>query len=172
MILKIKPFTEVATKKSDKENGYFIQSEHWGTCFHRVSRTRKEIDITYNVNPKCFHTYTKFPDFIADKVFDVYVNYHKDESVVVDLKGYDRIIGFDLPQLSGEYYNRSFLILCPDGEPPKVDTLKVSASEETFWLNTEEGYRPFNLDFMFRGRTVQKLLVSEDGYPRVRNLSF
>lgn len=163
---------------AEKTNGYFLVGEErkpgsWGTCFLRIisSRSKKpqdQIDITYNTDPSFFHTYTKIPQSIAHNVFHVYVNYEQGSSICLDLPQGARVIGFDTPQPSGSYLNRSFLIYSPSGVEPTIETTSFGSVNETFFIRTgeEREMSTFSREDMFKGRVIQKLFLSEEGYVR------
>lgn len=170
----IKPISQCATKRSDHNNGFYIQSETWGSCFHRLlTKKENEVWIKFNRHPKCLHTYTKFPARVAHLVFHVYVNYHPHFSVLLKLAPGSRIIGFDQPQRSGEYLNRSFLVLSPSGVEPQVSEYMPAYGEEEdkelfFFQHGEEGgLYSCNEEAFFGGREVQHLYLNANGYQTI-----
>jgi hypothetical protein len=173
----VKRMTEVAVKKSDHNNGYYIQAEHWGTCFHRVLTSPNrdsEIDMTYERKPTSFHTYTKFPARIKENVFDIFVCCLSTETVIITLPRGARVIGLDEPQV-GQYKNltlknQSFMIYCPTGEEPviacEVDTWSSTPQPEIPWYRhgEEAGMFPLVPEMIFRGRKIQKIFLNPEGY--------
>lgn len=172
----IKPISECATKRSDHDNGFFIQNETWGSCFHRLmTRKENEVWIKFNRHPKCMHTYTKFPSRVAHLVFHVYVNYNPKFSVLLALRPGSKIIGFDQPQKSGDYLNRSFLVLSPSGLEPKVfeyqaDFIQEQEQETLFFFQYEEQgvIYPCTERSYFKGRHVQHMYLDQKGYQTIR----
>ena len=171
----VKPIIECASKRSDHNNGFFIQAETWGSCFHRISSRSHpdEIFIKFNRKPKCFHTYTKFPARVANLIFHVYVNYEQETSVLLDLSPGSRLIGFDQPQPSGEYLNRSFLILSPSCIKPEifeyVPEYGIEEDINTFFFQhgQEREIYPCNEGTFFKGREVQHLYLDAAGYQTI-----
>lgn len=170
MKLIIKKLAEMASKKSDHNNGYYIQSEKWGTTFHRWMQNpdANHIHMYYNAAPNFIHTYTRIPAKFQQHVYFVYVNYTKDKSVQIKLSQKGRVIGLDHPQESGKYLNRSFLIYDP-WEEPRIILLEKPAEREQFYLirlDEEIGVYPYlcDIDFFFRGRENQRFWLDENGY--------
>lgn len=152
--LIIEKLAEMPTKKSDHENGYYIQNAHWGTCFHRRATKRIDFSIYYNREPQFLHTYTRIPEAAWGDTYSVYVNYEAGEAVKINCPG-GMVIGFDAPQPSrcGQYMNRSFLVYAPDA-PPTVSTCEAPENLEGFYLNGDyitvasyfRGLQFFNFD--------------------------
>lgn len=170
----IKPISQCATKRSDHNNGFFIQAETWGSCFHRLMKNKpNEIWVKFNRHPRCLHTYTKFPARLSHVVFHVYVNYDPRFSVLLELTPGSRIIGFDEPQRSGEYLNRSFLVLSPSGIEPQVFEYMPEYGEEQnkalfFFQHGEDGgIYPCTEETYFKGRQVQHMYLDQEGYQTI-----
>lgn len=165
----IKKIIDCHVKKSDHDNGFFIQGETWGSCFFRFMRNVKDqIWIKHNSQPNCFHTYTKIPSRLDDQVFHVYINYKKGKTVLLRLPAGGRVLGFDSPQPSGEYLNRSFLVLCQHESPDVEISKQPGNSEEDFFFSKGE-CPPLicNPTEFFRGRDVQHMYIDAAGYQTI-----
>lgn len=168
----IKPLNECQTRKSDKGNGYYIVSETWGTCFHRISTTKNFFEITHNSQPVNFHTYTKVPASLADRTFHVYANPHISNNLLIHMPKGGRIVGMYYPQLSGEYLNYSFLIYCPTGEAPEVEEYYVDDMQAFTFIKTKFGNPvKFGKEQMFanpqhytNGQEVIRLRPNSEGF--------
>lgn len=165
----IKPLSEITAKRSDHNNGYFIVPRFWGTCFYRLTRNEQyKIRVKYNRKPSHFHTYTKIPSRLADRVFFVYANYPKSEKVGLVVPTGGRVVGFDHPQASGDYLNRSFLVLSPSGEIPEVKIdesgLSDNCKKEEFLLLGRPDAVIINEETFFKGKDNVCMFMNEEGY--------
>jgi hypothetical protein len=118
----VAPITNLKTKKSDKENGYYIVSDFWGTCFHRIAKNRHKFEIKANRMPKCAHTYTKIPLSLADKVFFLYVNYKSGYKIIMPAGACAVGMSEAQPHKIGGWWSQTCLIYSPLGECPAVET--------------------------------------------------
>ncbi len=151
------------------KNGFYIVEGYWGTCFLKRTGSPKrqtEIKMFYRRLPNCFHTYTTYPASIQDNMWFVYCNYLADQSVAIHQLPGLRVVGFDQPQKSGEFLNRSFLIYCPSGEEPEVTIRDIESQGEHFFLENHETKElvPFGIRDMFRSRQIQVIRLNNDGY--------
>jgi len=113
----IEPITSLETTKSD--NGYFLVKGIWGTCFHRIATKKDRFEIIANRLPKCAHTYTKIPSYIADRTFFVYVNFTESFKIIMPAGGV--VVGFSEAQRhisKPEWLSVSCLVYSPTGERP------------------------------------------------------
>lgn len=133
---KIQKLAEMPTKRSDHDNGYYIQDVHWGTCFHRRSTRRKDFNIYHNRLPRFLHTYTRIPEAAWHETYSVYVKYEVGESVYLDSPD-GLVVGFDAPQPSADerYLNRSFLVYAP--KQPAVSVGAGPENLEGFFMNNK-----------------------------------
>ncbi len=104
----IKKLQDCEQRKS--ENGYFLVSETWGTCFFRVAHTRPTFEIQRFSAPKAERTYTKIPAEAYENVYHIYVNIHKYSFFTLNLPAGACIVGMADEQQSGNYFNYSFLV--------------------------------------------------------------
>jgi hypothetical protein len=118
----VSPITSLKTQKSDKENGYYIVSGFWGTCFHRIAKNKHNFEIHANCNPRCAHTYTKIPLSLADKVFFVYVNYKSGYKIIMPAGACVVGMSQSQPHKIGGWWSQTCLIYSPLGECPAVET--------------------------------------------------
>lgn len=122
MKIVVKLLAECNTKKSDHENGYYIVSECWNTCFHRWANNMKDrIEVRRNDDPSCAHTYTRIPTTSKHNIFFIYINCLDVEGFVLNLKERQIIVGSYEPQRSADYLNFSFLVYSPDGVAPDIE---------------------------------------------------
>jgi len=157
------PITEITTQKSDHENGYYIVSGLWGTCFHRIATKKDRFEIVGSSKPKCSHTYTKIPAKLAGKTFFLYVNYKEGFKIKIS-KGC-MVVGMHEAQKSkiGGWFSQSFLIYCPNSDAPSVE-------ETNDLLNTNEAVICINdksvlitVEKIMHGFDVRFIAVGEDG---------
>lgn len=153
---KIERLADQPTKRSDHDNGYYIQESHWGTCFHRRATKWQDFHIYHNRRPQFLHTYTKVPLHAWENVWSVYLNYRPGQVPVLEIGKHDIIVGFDHPQASGEYLNRSFLVYSPEGVPPGFHyapaTPETDEDPEGFYVQSGEEKTWFNVAMFFRGK--------------------
>jgi hypothetical protein len=104
----------------------------------------------------------------------VYANPEKGLDTVLTLPQGALVVGFDHPQASGDYMNRSFLVYCPDGGKPEVSYIPATeATEEDpegFWIQKENRYW-HNAATFFKGRAAQRIFLNGDGYQRKLDLA-
>jgi len=123
----IKRLDDCEQRKS--ENGYFIVSENWGTCFFRVAHTRPTFEIQRFSAPVAERTYTKIPVAAYDNVYNVYINVHQYTFFTLNLPTNACVVGMSDPQQSGEFLNYSLLVYSPSGEPPTVTETEMQDTQ-------------------------------------------
>lgn len=164
----IEKLSSLPTKLSDHNNGYYIQAAHWGTCFHRKATKRKDFHIYHNSLPQFTHTYTKIPLRAWENTWSVYLNYLPEFEPVVQINEHGIIAGFDHPQFSGRYLNRSFLVYCPDGAKPEIEfapaTGEAEHDPEGFWQEKADIRTWMNAPAFFKGRADQLIRLDEQGF--------
>lgn len=160
----IKKLADCEQKKSDHNNGYYIVSETWGTCFFRISHTRDHITIEHYKNPTCDHTYTKIPIKYLPNVYFVYVNFKANTGFLLNLPAGARVIGMHdaQPSKCSKWLNHSFLIYCPDenSEPTISEHEKVG-----FWLQSVNVSEPYQYTMqMLCPLKVRHMYINEEGF--------
>lgn len=106
----IRKFEDCPQKKSDSGNGYYIVSDVWGTCFHRIAKNKDRFEVKYVSN----RSYTKIPVSAVENTYHVVVNY-KNAAFKISPQGGDeryRVVGIHEPirHNSKDYYTQSFIV--------------------------------------------------------------
>jgi len=158
------PITEMPTQKSDHNNGYYIVSGLWGTCFHRIATKRDRFEVIGNNNPKCPHTYTKIPSALAGKTFFMYVNYR--EAFKINLPIGAIVVGMHeaQPHKNGGWWSQSALIYCPTGEAPTAEETIGPTTPKEIRVSTGEKETSITVEKIMYGFGVRYIAVNEDGY--------
>lgn len=158
------PITTLRTQKSDHNNGYFIVSGLWGTCFHRIATKRDRFEIIGNNNPKCPHTYTKIPSALAEKTYFVYVNYKA--GFVINLPAGAIVVGMHEAQSAklGGWWSQSVLIYCPTGEEPTVSETTIPFDTKTIRVHDGKKETPITVEKIMQGFDVRYIATNEEGY--------
>lgn len=160
----VKKLSDCEQKKSDNNNGYFIVSETWGTCFFRISHTRDHIEIEHYKNPTCDHTYTKIPIKYLPNVYFIYVNFKADTGFILNIPAGARVIGMhdSQPSKCGNWINHSFLIYCPDeNSEPSISEYE----KEGFWLQSVNVSEPYQYTMnMLCPLKVRHIYINEEGF--------
>lgn len=174
------PITTLRTQKSDHNNGYFIVSGLWGTCFHRIATKRDRFEIIGNNNPKCPHTYTKIPSALAEKTYFVYVNYKA--GFVINLPAGAIVVGMHEAQSAklGGWWSQSALVYSPTGEAPIVEETETRYDSTQICINSRGKETLLTVEKIMQGFDVRFIAVNEDGFyvakstrpDRERNLPF
>jgi hypothetical protein len=163
----IRPLGELQQKKSDSNNGYYIVADTWGTCFFRISNTRKEFDICANM-AGIARTYTKIPVALMPNVYFVYVNYMVGDTFLVRLPNGGRIVGMHdhTPSADGKWFNSSFLVYSPTGAEPSVErsTEYDGWQDELKLVDAFGSVRSFDIGSIMRKKQVRRLYINEDGF--------
>lgn len=162
VIVKRIAYCEV--KKSDHENGYYIVAETWGTCFFRISQTRDHIEIEHYRNPKCDHTYTKFPAYLQPHIYFIYVNIKADQGFILNLPAGARIIGMHdaQPSKDGAWLNYSFLVYCPD---ENTEPFISDFEKQGFWLQSVNVTEPYQYTMqMLCPLKVRHMYINDEGF--------
>lgn len=169
-LISINKLAELPTKRSDHDNGYYVQAAHWGTCFHRKATKWVDFHVYHNRQPSFLHTYTKVPLPAWERTYSLYCNYTPEVEPVIQIGEHDIIVGFDHPQPSacGRYLNRSFLVYSPEGTAPEIEyadaTGEAVHDPEGFWEEKAEQRRWVNAASFFKGKAAQLIRLDEEGY--------
>jgi hypothetical protein len=160
-----KPITEIRTKKSDHNNGYYIAEGLWGTCFHRVASLKDRFEVVGNNNPNCPHTYTKIPQEVADKTFFIYINYKT--GFTINLPDGAIVVGLHEAQKhkKGGWYSQSVLVYSPTGEQPQVEETTDLIDTKAISVSSSKGGKLFlTLENLLLGFPIRYIALNEDGY--------
>jgi len=130
----VRKFTDLPQKQSDSGNGYYIVSDVWGTCFHRIATKKEKFEVKYIKN----RSYTKIPKIAINNVYQVVVNF-KEQAFEIKLPENERfiIIGIheQVSHVSKDYYTQSFLIYT------KTDEINIEIIETELegglWIRTK-----------------------------------
>lgn len=140
----IRPFEECPQKKSDSGNGYYIVSDVWGTCFHRIASRKERFEVQWIDN----RTYTKIPASAIAKTYHVVVNF-KHQAFKLDVQDRYRIVGIHQPvrHVAKEYLTQSFIVYSPYAD---FSIKKIEDNEyirEGLWIENKDGIyvRPHSL---------------------------
>lgn len=158
------PINTIRTQKSDKDNGYYIVSGLWGTCFHRIATKRDRFEIVGNNNPKCPHTYTKIPALLADKTFFIYVNYRQGFKINAPVGAI--VVGMHeaQPSKSGGWWSQSVLVYCPTGEPPTVEEASEARQPTEICIISRGKETLLTVEKIVQGFDIRFIAVNEEGY--------
>jgi hypothetical protein len=159
----IRPITELPSKRSDKDNGYFIVDGLWNTCFFRIAKNKDRFEIMANNAPKCAHTYTKIPAALVDKVYFVYVNYQA--GYWLHLPAGAIVIGMHeaQPHKTGGWKSQACLVYCPQGMPELEEATGELAAGQIMCERNDKNFI-IDVNTITRGHNIRYIAVNEDGY--------
>lgn len=161
----IAPITQMRSRRSDSNNGYYIIDGLWGTCFYRIATKRDRFEIVANSNPKCPHTYTKIPATLADNTFFVYVNFKQGYKVALPPGSY--VVGMHeaQPHNIGGWWSQSLLVYSP-GEPPIVQESDTKILPTEICVSKREKDSLLTVQKIMRGFDIRYISIDiENGYP-------
>jgi len=127
----IRPFTDVPQKKSDSGNGYYIVSDVWGTCFHRIATKKERFEVQYINN----RSYTKIPSKCLRNTYHCVVNF--EAGTAFEIQGDDFVVvGVHEPckHVAKEYYTQSFIVHAIT--PPTVKEVEALIGLQGLWVDT------------------------------------
>ena len=105
----IRKFTDCPQNKSDSNNGYYIVSDVWGTCFHRIATKKERFEVKYIKN----RSYTKIPLKAIENTYHCLVNF-KNDAFEIDIEENERfkIVGIHEPvgHTIKDYFTQTFIV--------------------------------------------------------------
>lgn len=168
------PITELKTEKSETDNGYYVVSGLWGTCFHRIATKKSRFEIHGNADPRCPHTYTKIPAHLAPKTFFVYVNYKEGSGYKITLNLGDIVVGMHeaQPHVTGGWRSQSCLIYSPTGQAPIVEETGFSMLDTSLYTINYKGENSIlTVERITEGHSPRFIALSEEGYYQPKKTS-
>ncbi len=158
----VRAINTVDYSKSDRENGYFIINDVYGTCFFRISNTRTHITTEVYQREHAICSYSKIPVFLASRCYHVYVE--TNNPFVLNLPEGARLFNFHTPSQKGSTYYYSMLVYCPSGEIPTIDLHEEDKFPEGIYLKMKDF--PI-IDYTFEmlcPLPVRHYYIDENGY--------
>lgn len=140
----IRNINDCPSKKSDSGNGYYIVSDVWGTCFHRISTKKYRFVVKYTNN----RSYTKIPKTAIQNTRHCLVNFiNQAFEIIVPENERFRVVGIHEPvkHVSKDYKTQSFIVYARcDFEIKIIDNTELSGG---LWIKTKnnEYIRPEQL---------------------------
>lgn len=164
------PITQMATRPSDHQNGYYIVDGLWGSCFTRIATKKEHFEIVANNNPRCPHTYTKVPGKLAERTYFMYINYRT--GYTLHLPAGAIVVGMHQaqPHRVGGWYSQSVLVYSPSGTAPTAEESPTPLCDTSLvHCTTHKGTTAtLSVEQLTSGFPIRYLHLNAEGYYQPR----